>query len=390
MHQATPCYSLSLECRLRYILLAELGYAGTTKCIFAMASIPLVKLSEIYVLNVATKHLAREILPARNTYGDAFPAGDPRGQISEAWRFPIIDRYANTLSSAGDEQLNKVTFVVRDSDLGGPKEVAVIGSFAGLYEQIPLQPVLFMGEPTGFRACSLLVPKQQLHIYRFMVDGQPRIDPINPQQRQLDNGSVWSLFFTEACSELITFQPWEARLLARLTEQILPFRTGDGEQFLKNHVNFLDRQTAANRFPLSYRLDNSVGAVNFIDKILSREERHHRSNYRICLGIIDTLLRQRNSFVDTHLMSREMYAELYEQMLSGPDGTVPGWPYGEYGRPRFFMELLRRHTYTGAFSHPKYGGNAGAAGWQFLASRYPFDWQAALEAPLGRNTDYRG
>jgi hypothetical protein len=355
-----------------------------------MASTAPIELSHTYVLNAATKHLAREELPARNTFGDPLPAGDPRGQISEAWRFPIIDRYAGRPQAAGDEQLNKVTFVVRDRDLGRPTNVAVVGSFTALYEQIPLQPVLFLGKPTGFRACTLVMPKQQLHIYRFMVDGQLRNDPINPQLRQLDNGSFWSLFFTEGCSQLITFQPWEARLMERLTEHILPFRTADGEQFLKNHVNFLDRQTAESRFPFSYRLDNSVGAVNYIDKILSREERHHRANYRICLRIIDTLLRQRNPFTDTHLMSREIYAELYDQMLSSPDGSVPGWPYGDYGRPRFFMELLRRHTYTGAFSHPKYGGNAGAAGWEFLASRYPFDWQAALEAPLGRNADYRG
>lgn len=346
--------------------------------------------SDLYVLNVAAKHLARDTLPARNTYGDGYPVNDPRGQISEAWRFPIIDRHAGSPPSPEDQRFNKVTFVVRDSDLGEPKNVALVGTFAGLYEHLSLRPVLFMGQPTGFRACSVLVPKQQLHTYQFIVDGQQRTDPINPQQRRLDNGSTWSLFFTEGCNELVTFQPWEARLMERMTQQILPFRTEDGEQFLKNHVNFLDRQTAEARFPLSYRLDNSVGAVNFIDKILAREERHHRVNYRICLRIIDSLLRQRNRFVDTHLMSRNMYAELYDQMLTGPDGAVPGWPYSEYNRPRFFMELLRRHTYTGAFSHPKYGGNSGAAGWEFLASRFPFDWQAAQEAPLGRNTDYLG
>ena len=355
-----------------------------------MAPIPLIDLSHTYVLNSATKHLAREELPARNTYGDPPPAGDPRGQISEAWRFPIIDRHASTPPAASDTGVNKVTFVVRDRDLGQPTSVAVVGSFAPLYERIALSPVLFQGQETGFRACSVLVPKQQVHVYRYLVDGKPVNDPINPQVRRLENGNTWSLFFTEGCSQLITFQPWEARLMARLTETILPFRTSDGEQFLKRHVDALDRQAAENSFPFSYRLDNSVGAVNYIDKILSREERHHRMNYRLCLRIIDGLLRQRNPFTDTYLMSREMYGELYDQMLNGPDGNVPGWPYGEYGRPRFFMELLRRHTYTGAFSHPKYGGNAGAAGWEFLASRYPFDWQAALEAPLGRNPDYRG
>ena len=350
----------------------------------------LLEINHQAVLNTATKHLAREVLPARNTFGGSFPATDIRSQISEAWRFPIIERHGSTPPDPSDAGLNRVTFVTRDRDFGMPEQVSVIGSFAPLYQRFPLQPVLFQGQPTGFRACSLLVPTEQVHVYRYVVDGSLRTDPINPQERSLENGRRWSLFFTEGCSQLITFQPWEARLMARLTEYILPFRTGDGEQFLNNHVNFLDKQTAENRFPFAYKLDNSVGAVNYIDKILSREERHHRVNYQLCLRIIDRLLRQRNSFVEPHLMSRDTYRELYAQMLSGADGDVPGWPYNEFGRPRFFMELLRRHTYTGAFSHPKYGGNAGAAGWEFLASRYPFDWRAALEPPLGRNADYRG
>ena len=52
---------------------------------------------------------------------------------------------------------------------------------------------------------------------------------------------------------------------------------------------------------------------------------------------------------------------------------------------------------TGAFVHPKAGGNSGAAGWSYLEGRFTdaqgqtlFDWRRALEVPLGHNTDYRG
>ena len=52
---------------------------------------------------------------------------------------------------------------------------------------------------------------------------------------------------------------------------------------------------------------------------------------------------------------------------------------------------------TGAFVHPRHGGNSGTAGWAYLESRFRdaddktlFDWRQAMEAPLGRNTDYRG
>jgi hypothetical protein len=75
--------------------------------------------------------------------------------------------------------------------------------------------------------------------------------------------------------------------------------------------------------------------------------------------------------------------------------SVDGWDKAQYGSPNFFLQLLRRHTYTGAFSHPKYGGNAGAAGWAWLEDRFRgpgnescFNWQRAIEQPLGTSADY--
>ena len=59
-------------------------------------------------------------------------------------------------------------------------------------------------------------------------------------------------------------------------------------------------------------------------------------------------------------MSREVYFDLYNEMATN---QVAGWNYDAYGSPQFFLYLLRRHVVTGAFCHPKYGGNVGAAGW---------------------------
>jgi hypothetical protein len=68
----------------------------------------------------------------------------------------------------------------------------------------------------------------------------------------------------------------------------------------------------------------------------------------------------------------------------------------------YFLSLIRRHTITGAFSHPKYGGNIGGAGWSYLQERYDiknenaqtvgnyFNWELALEKPLGTNENYQG
>jgi hypothetical protein len=83
--------------------------------------------------------------------------------------------------------------------------------------------------------------------------------------------------------------------------------------------------------------------------------------------------------------------------------NVAGWDYSAYASPQYFLYLLRRHMVTGAFCHPKYGGNAGAAGWAYLSERYSrtpaapsekpvtlFDWKRSLEPPLGVNKDYVG
>ena len=70
---------------------------------------------------------------------------------------------------------------------------------------------------------------------------------------------------------------------------------------------------------------------------------------------------------------------------------------GRYGSPRFFLSLLRRHVYTGAFCHPKYGGNSGAAGWAYLAEHYLgkdgatlFAWRGNCDMPFGLSEDYNG
>jgi hypothetical protein len=99
-------------------------------------------------------------------------------------------------------------------------------------------------------------------------------------------------------------------------------------------------------------------------------------------------------------MSREIYFDLYNEMATN---KVAGWDYSQYSSPQFFLYLFRRHVVTGAFCHPKYGGNAGAAGWAYLSERYVsppaasaqpletlFDWRLSVEPPLGVNADYLG
>ena len=315
----------------------------------ASASGQVIEKDDIYVLNHATKFLARDNTDRRHDYGQ-YAAGDPRARIAEAWRFPVIDSHYDPEASAG---WNEVTFVYYDRDAGTPESVSVVGTFRPLHAPAALRRI----PETPYFAVTVLAPQGELHTYKFIVDGTLRIDPVNPQRAILDNGVEWSRFFTTGCTRRISFEPWGMDILMRFTNHILPFRTREGQRFLQQYFEKLDRSTGEKRYIGPYRFDESVGAANFIDKLVAREESHHLIDYKICLGEISRLLRMRNPYQEPGQMPTGMYVELYDQMGSN---RVPGWNYNLYNDPQYFLKLLRRHTLTGAFSHPKYCGNAGA------------------------------
>ena len=228
----------------------------------------------------------------------------------------------------------------------------------------------------------------------------PINDPVNPQLDLQDNGQSWSRFFTDSFSSPVEMEPWELAILYRLAAEVLPFQTADATNFLDRFYNYLDRASKESLYNNVFRMDASVGEVNYVDNILAREERHHLVDYKICLRILDRVLRQRNPYTEPAKMSREIYFDLYNEMATD---KVAGWDYGQYSSPKSFLYLLRRHVVSGAFCHPKYGGNAGAAGWAYLSERYStkpdtpgqapqtlFDWRLGMEPPLGVNADYLG
>lgn len=349
------------------------------------------EMTDDYYLNFSSKYLARRNTDVRHTYGCACDESDRRARIGECWRFPIIDTHHDPADAEGSTAFNAVSFLYDARDRTPVPEVAVAGTFGALHERVSLRPVRFLGRPTGYLAITVLVPTGQVHLYNFFVDGFPDLDPVNIQRVTLDNGRVWSRFFTDGCTVPLMFERWEWRLLEQLTSHVLPFRTQAGELFLKTYHDRLDRVAGTK---LLHRFDRSVGEVNFIDKLVAREERHHYTDYRICLSMIHALLRRRHPDCEPADAPGEAFVELYEQMGRG---DVPGWDYDRYREPRYFLQMLRRHTYTGAFCHPRHGGNTLAAGWAFLADRYRdkhgqtlFDWGRPLERPLGSCTEYRG
>jgi hypothetical protein len=345
-----------------------------------------------YVLNHCTRFLARENPAIRHDFGQ-YEADDPRARICEAWRFPIVDSHWDGASAETSYAFNDVTFVY-DARGDPDAEVGVVGTFGDLWSPVPLRPVEFLGEPTGFLSVTVRVPKGQVHAYKLRVGSDYVVDPINPQRIRIDNGRTWSRFFTDACQLPLVLTRRERELLGRLVAHLLPFRDPENSRFIRDVYFKLDRAARTQAFPLAYRLDEDVGVVNYIDKLVARAEQHNADDYRTCLGIVDGLLRQRFGGLDPLMLASDVYADLHEELKSD---RVDGWDYGRYGSPRFFLLLLRRHAMTGAFVHPKAGGNSGAAGWMYLESRFRteqdrtlFDWRRAIEAPLGRNTEYRG
>jgi hypothetical protein len=352
----------------------------------------LVDKDDQYVLNHCTRFLARDSTDPRHDFGQ-YPPGNPRAAICEAWRFPIVDSYTDGRTAESSYPYNSVTFVY-DGRSGQAQSVTLVGSFGDLYAPVPLRQVNFLGANTGLQTMTLRVPKGQVHTYKFVVDGHPQLDPVNPQQMVADNGQAWSRFFTDGCQVPLVLSRRERELLGRLVAHLLPFRLPENSRFIREVYDSLDHAAAQQQFPLAYRLDEEVGVVNYIDKVLARAEQHNADDYHTCLFLIDGLLRRRHGGLDPLLLPRDAYAALYDEMATD---HVDGWDTGRYGSPRFFLLMLRRHAMTGAFVHPKAGGNSGSAGWSYLEDRFTdeqgrtlFDWRRAIEAPLGHNTDYRG
>ena len=232
---------------------------------------------------------------------------------------------------------------------------------------------------------SLKLPAGRAYNYAYIIDGETVLDPINPRRRVDASLNEWSYFWTDYCRERVSFENWEADILRRLTRHILPFQSKESQIFLNN----LDPKKTGQSAGKEYRLDLEMGVVNFIDKLVAGPELRQLSAYKSCLKSIDTVLRGRNPYLEPKAMSREIYETLYDDMAA--NSNLGGWDYNAYQSPSYFLKILRRHAFIGAFSHPKYGGNGGAFAWDYLHSAFPeFDWGQAVEQPLGTSTEYLG
>lgn len=338
----------------------------------------------IYVLNHCTRYLARDNEDGRHGVL-GLDAGQPRASISDCWRFPVIDSHGGKDPDA--YEWNDVTFVWREDDAAPVSSVELISTCHSLHQPLPLGRV---GDSV-FYAVTLKVPKARRHRYLFRVDGKVVLDPINPQVERLPTGERWSSFFTWAYNQPISFERHEFDLLDRLTRHVLPFNTAEAR-------NYLEREGRWGSVGHLYRLDISAGVANFIDKLVAREERHRLYAYRTCLEMLRAVLRKRYPGIEPTRIEEPAYVRLYDEMAGEAAALFQdGWDRDRYDSPEHFLILLRRHAMTGAFAHPRHGGNPGGMAWAYLGEHFrtdqgatAFDWARALEKPLGTSEEYRG
>jgi Gluconate 2-dehydrogenase subunit 3 len=317
-----------------------------------------------------------------------FEAGDPprhAAELAEAWRFPLLGGAA----PAGHEA---VAFVHRAA---AAQAVALLGEpvDGGDVHGLTAMP------ETGCWALTLALPLGRRYRYRYLVDGRQELDAINPQREASDDGATWSRVFTSGCTVPLSLEAWEWTLLDRLAGTLVSGMSDEAADFLDQRYRDLDRVARDAAWRVAYRFDNAFGAVNFIDKILAREEAHRRRDYRICLLQLNRIARQRHPWREPAAMPASIFEDLLRQLAASSaadESPIPGWDYGRYGSPRFFLRLLLRHVLTGIFAHPRHGGNPAGIAWDWLADRCRdsagaevFAWRNSLPPPLGNVADYR-
>jgi hypothetical protein len=340
------------------------------------------------ILNHCARYLARDNVDGRHDYFGV-DAGQPNAAIAEAWRFPVIQ--AHDAATADAANFNDVTFVLAAPlNQPPPVDVRVVASCLGLNRPEPMRR---LGDHV-YWAVTLKVPRGGCFRYLFLVDGVVQLDAVNPQSLVLSTGDRWSQFFTWACTDLVSLERWEFQLIDRLSRHILPFNNREARNLLARLG--LEARTASHL----HRLDIAVGAANYIDKIIAREERHHRYAYKTCLALLATILARRNPGRGIEQLPEAEFTRLYDEMADASRWsalTADGWVLPRYDNPAYFLWLLRRHVWTGAFAHPNWGGNPGGMAWAYLAEAYrttappgltAFDWRQAIELPLGTNAEY--
>ena len=348
-----------------------------------------------YVLSNCAKFLARDFGGARHAERPE-DDGTLRAHIAEAWRFPLVDTWADGEHFVETYGLNSVTFV--HAAIGGiplPATVSVVGTFT----DAPLT-LRRIGD-TPYHAATVVLPKGVAHRYRFVADGAEGPDPVNPQQvtglRGLNagagDGAVWSRFFTQLCTEPLVLDDGQRALLGPAHPLRAALRHRRGRGVIGAHSTggrAGPRPGGASRSPpvrrparprqLHRQGPGPRGGPPAGRLPASAWPAHRR------------VLADRDPGVAPAAHARRRARSVSTRRW--PATRSPGWDHARYGQPAFFLQGPAAPRLYGRVRHPKYGGNVGGAGWACLDERFTdgdgntlFDWRQVMEQPLGTSTD---
>lgn len=105
----------------------------------------------------------------------------------------------------------------------------------------------------------------------------------------------------------------------------------------------------------------AAGCVNFIDKLLSLEEKASLPQYQLGLAQLDAWALQVHQSVFAQLPAQTLVSGL-EQL---EDGKLPTWQ--DAPAQQQFFAALHFHTLLGFLAAPQWGGNRDMAGWKLMA-----------------------
>ena len=209
----------------------------------------------------------RATVPIRAmTTGSTTPAIRARASPKRG-AFPSSTATATERSRA--YAFNLVTFVYMQPAADVAADVSVIGTFGRCTRPSRCRASAARAWTERCRSCRRARSILQVPDRRAAV-----LDPVNPQRVTHADGSEWSRFFTEYCTDRYRSNGGRWRSCSASPTTSCRSAPSVRQRFLRLYYDCVDRQSKDTQYARAYRLDQPVGAVNFIDKIVAREEAH--------------------------------------------------------------------------------------------------------------------
>lgn len=188
--------------------------------------------------------------------------------VCEAWRFPVVDSHYDGVSVESSYAYNDVTFVYDGAGL--PTEsVEVVGSFGDLFAPVPrAQCDSSVRTPASTRDAE----SAQGAGAHLQVRGRRALPARSGEPAAIGCRQRTTLVavFHRCLPGATGAEPPGARGARQVGHTPASVPPGREPAVYPGGLHKLDRAGRGEEFPLGYRLDEEVGTVNYIDKVLAR------------------------------------------------------------------------------------------------------------------------